>query len=177
MLDMGRRRLVFPGPGEATDGSLPPGSIVIPLEKAPSGHLVMVLDDFEGLAVKKGGVPESQLQLHTSSGSSQDTTFGSSLNPLETAEEIVERHDRTERAIRLLERRSDDNRRVALARNRRTGQCAQDRELAPRQEAVFDTQRELNDRARRSMQAEMTALLAPPGLDAPDGVSGRDLHH
>ena len=175
---VGKRQLVFPGPGDSADGSLPPGSIVIPLEKAPSGHLVMVLDDFERLAVKAGGVPESQLQLHTSSGSFQDLSVTNSLNPLETAEEIVERHDRTERAIRLLERRSDDSRRVAIARARRSGQASHDRgPLTPRQEAVFDTQRQLNERARQSMQAEMQALTAPPGLDAPDGVSGRDLHH
>ena len=43
---------------------LPPGSQEIPLQKSPSGHLVMVIDDFEKLT-KKGGVPEVPLQLHT----------------------------------------------------------------------------------------------------------------
>ena len=43
---------------------LPPGSQETPLQKSPSGHLVMVIDDFEHLS-KKGGVPEVPLQIHT----------------------------------------------------------------------------------------------------------------
>jgi hypothetical protein len=47
ILDMGdKKRLIFPGPGKVQI-ILPPGSIEIPLEKAPSGHLVMVIDDYE----------------------------------------------------------------------------------------------------------------------------------
>ena len=37
VLDTGRRMLIFPGPGPI-EYQLPPGSIEIPLEKAPSGH-------------------------------------------------------------------------------------------------------------------------------------------
>ena len=35
-----------------------------PLQKSPSGHLVMVIDDYEKV-IKKGGVQEVPLQLHT----------------------------------------------------------------------------------------------------------------
>ena len=45
---------------------LPPDSVSIPLHKAPSGHLVMIIDDFEGVTKTKGGVPEASLQLHSS---------------------------------------------------------------------------------------------------------------
>ena len=48
---------------------LPPGSIVIPLEKAPSGHLVMPIDEFERCSKKKGGTPETSLNLVASFGS------------------------------------------------------------------------------------------------------------
>ena len=64
ILDMGRKMLIFPGSGEVKM-ELPPGSLEIPLQKSPSGHLVMVIDDFENLT-KKGGVPDVPLQLHTS---------------------------------------------------------------------------------------------------------------
>lgn len=65
ILDTGRRLLIFPGP-EPVEPQYPPGTVVIPLQKAPSGHLVMVLDDYEALASHRGGLPESQLQLMTS---------------------------------------------------------------------------------------------------------------
>ena len=44
---------------------LPPGSVSIPLHKAPSGHLVMIIDEYEKIAAKRGGVPEASLQLHS----------------------------------------------------------------------------------------------------------------
>ena len=65
ILDMGRKMLIFPGSGEVKM-ELPPGSLEIPLQKSPSGHLVMVIDDFENLVTKNGGVPNVPLQLHTS---------------------------------------------------------------------------------------------------------------
>ena len=42
------------------------GSITVPLEKVPSGHLAMVIDDFEHLQSQQGGVPTSPMNLHTS---------------------------------------------------------------------------------------------------------------
>ena len=69
IMDCGNRKLYFPGPGEVQI-ILPPGSVEIPLHKAPSGHLVMIIDDFEHLASRKGGTPDASLQLHTSSSSS-----------------------------------------------------------------------------------------------------------
>jgi hypothetical protein len=56
--------LHYPGPGPI-NVQLPPGSISIPLEKAPSGHLVMVVDEYERVAARSGGTPETSLQLTT----------------------------------------------------------------------------------------------------------------
>ena len=64
ILDMGTQRLIFPGQGPLTM-ELPPGTVEIPLQKAPSGHLVMVIDDYEKLIKQSGGVEETGLQLHT----------------------------------------------------------------------------------------------------------------
>ena len=62
ILDTGNRKLYYPGPGEVQI-ILPPGSVCIPLEKAPSGHLVMPIDEYERASKTKGGVPETSLQL------------------------------------------------------------------------------------------------------------------
>jgi len=62
ILDTGNRTLIFPGRGNV-DWTLPPGSVTVPLHKAPSGHLVMVVDDFERAVTKPGGTPEISLQL------------------------------------------------------------------------------------------------------------------
>ena len=64
VLDMGNQELILPGPG-GIKYDLSPGSVRIPLKKAPSGHLVMVVDDFEN-AVKesRGGLPNASLQFH-----------------------------------------------------------------------------------------------------------------
>ena len=62
ILDMGRQELIFPGQGEVKF-ELPPGSMRIPLKKAPSGHLVMVIDDYEKVAERRGGLPHASLQL------------------------------------------------------------------------------------------------------------------
>ena len=64
ILDTGeRKRLIFPGPGEI-QMILPPGTIQIPFEKAPSGHLVMVIDAYEQLKPAKGGLPSADSQLN-----------------------------------------------------------------------------------------------------------------
>ena len=62
ILDTSRRELIFPGPGEVKI-ILPPGSVRHPLEKAPSGHLVLVVDDYDNLKAKKGGLPEHPVEL------------------------------------------------------------------------------------------------------------------
>ena len=54
--------LYYPGPGEV-EIVLTPGSIAIPLEKAPSGHLVMPIDEYERCSSVKGGTPETSLNL------------------------------------------------------------------------------------------------------------------
>jgi len=62
ILDMGAKRLIFPGPGEVKM-IMPPGSIVIPLEQAPSGHLVMPIDEFNKVTKATGGTPSASLSL------------------------------------------------------------------------------------------------------------------
>ena len=62
ILDTGKRQLIYPGPGEVT-WNPPPGSVTIPLEKAPSGHLVMPIDEYERCPKHKGGTPETSLNL------------------------------------------------------------------------------------------------------------------
>ena len=64
IMDTGNRMLHFPGPGEVQI-ILPPGSTSVPLHKVPSGHLVMIIDDFEKVSKHpKGAIPERTLQLH-----------------------------------------------------------------------------------------------------------------
>ena len=57
---------------------LPPGCLTIPLRKAPSGHLVMVIDEYDKVSEQKEGVAEASLQLHadasTSASSPAETT-------------------------------------------------------------------------------------------------------
>ena len=67
ILDCGNGKLYYPGPGEIRI-ELPPGSIEIPLMKAPSGHLCVPVDDFETMMAqytRQGGIPEATKQLHT----------------------------------------------------------------------------------------------------------------
>ena len=54
--------LIFPGPGDV-EITLPPGSVRIPLEKAPSGHLVMVIDEYQNLSSQTGGVQSKVTHL------------------------------------------------------------------------------------------------------------------
>ena len=71
ILDMGKRQLIFPGAGEITY-QLPPGSTVIPLEKAPSGHLCMVVDTYNKLSPpSSGGVKRPVPTLLSVPGSAQ----------------------------------------------------------------------------------------------------------
>ena len=62
ILDTGRRQLIFPGPGEI-QVVYPPGTTILPLEKAPSGHLVLVTDAY-GQVIQRVGVKDSELMLH-----------------------------------------------------------------------------------------------------------------
>ena len=57
IIDTGSREFILPGNSDVKIDA-PPGSIRIPLVKALSGHLVMVVDDNEKLAVATGGLPE-----------------------------------------------------------------------------------------------------------------------
>ena len=53
--------MILPGPGDIKY-VLPPGSMEIPLEKAPSGHLVMVIDAYDAIRVGASGALPTQLQ-------------------------------------------------------------------------------------------------------------------
>ena len=63
IMDTGGQMLYFPGPGKV-EISLPPGSIAIPLHKAPSGHQCIVVDDYEKVIRHTGGVSPASLELH-----------------------------------------------------------------------------------------------------------------
>ena len=90
ILDCGRQKLYLPGPGDI-EVVLPPGSTVVPLQKAPSGHLVMVIDDWELPDHRPGGTAPRSIQLHAdmlpstaaSSGasSSSSTAIGVEASP------------------------------------------------------------------------------------------------
>ena len=71
ILDTGHQELILPGRGEA-DITWPSGTLRIPLSRAPSGHLVLVIDDFERIIRHaQGGLPERALQLHSQAGQSE----------------------------------------------------------------------------------------------------------
>ena len=64
IMDIGNKQLIFPGAGPV-EVSYPPGSTIIPLEEAPSGHLCMIIDAFSQIEKKNGGAetPVQQLRL------------------------------------------------------------------------------------------------------------------
>jgi len=62
ILDTGNRQLHFPGPGTVKI-ELPPGSISVPLEKAPSGHLIMPLDAYDKVPQTTGGLDPADSAL------------------------------------------------------------------------------------------------------------------
>jgi hypothetical protein len=64
---------------------LPPGSLEIPLVKVPSGHLAIIIDDYEKIVKRKGGIPERTLQLHTQQEATPEITPGgtSSTTPVD----------------------------------------------------------------------------------------------
>ena len=76
---MKSHELIFPGPGEVKY-ELPPGSVRIPLHKAHSGHLVMVIDDFEQVKQRRGGLPHASLQLLSHEGESEGSSSRTDTN-------------------------------------------------------------------------------------------------
>ena len=62
ILDTGTRMLHFLGPGDVHI-QLPPGSISIPLEKAPSGHLVIPINQYDQINQKGGGLKDHSLNF------------------------------------------------------------------------------------------------------------------
>ena len=59
----GKERLTFPGPGGYTI-TWAPGAMHMPLERAPSGHVVIPCDDFASVASESSGLASRALQLH-----------------------------------------------------------------------------------------------------------------
>ena len=89
ILDVNARQLHFPGPGEVKI-ILPPGSVSHQLEKAPSGHLLLVIDDYEHLAKpNRGGLPDEPIQLMTSSQSSASPSGERVVGSRDVAETTV----------------------------------------------------------------------------------------
>ena len=62
IMDIGNKQLIFPGAGPV-EVTYPPGSTIIPLEEAPSGHLCMVIDDYKSVQKKTGGIETPLQQL------------------------------------------------------------------------------------------------------------------
>ena len=89
IIDTGGKMLIFPGPGDV-EIILPLGSVRIPLEKAPSGHLVMVIDEFNKVQAHTGGVQTKVTHLLSETDrpkSTQDfsTPTNTNNNPQTTA--------------------------------------------------------------------------------------------
>lgn len=64
VIDTHSRKMILPGPGDIKY-VLPPGSLEIPLEKAPSGHLVFVIDAYESeRAGPSGGLVTQGREFH-----------------------------------------------------------------------------------------------------------------
>lgn len=89
-MDCGGHKLYIPGPGDIQI-ILPPGSKEIPLRKDCSGHLVMIVDDYERVVHKKGGVPEPPLQMRAdSAGSSAGQPSSASGNANAETTQVAE---------------------------------------------------------------------------------------
>ena len=54
VIDTHNQKMILPGPGDIKY-ILPPGSMGILFEKAPSGHLVMVIDAYDAIRVGGSG--------------------------------------------------------------------------------------------------------------------------
>ena len=64
ILDCGKRMLHLPGDGNV-EIVLPLGSVSYPFEKVPSGHLALVIVNYEKLKAKTGGIPQTPMNLHS----------------------------------------------------------------------------------------------------------------
>ena len=62
IMDIGNKQLIFPGAGPV-EVTYPPGSTIIPLEEAPSGHLCMIIDSYDTVVKKNGGAATPIQQL------------------------------------------------------------------------------------------------------------------
>ena len=74
IIDCGRKILYLPGTGEV-DIQVPDGTCEIQLQQAPSGHLVMRVDDYENLQTRKGGIPQPCRVFHADAKISAKHSF------------------------------------------------------------------------------------------------------
>ena len=74
IMDIGNKRLIFPGEGEV-EIKLPPGSTTTPPVEAPSGHLCMIIDCYSEVPIQQGGVetPVQPLKLAMTQSSSSSS--------------------------------------------------------------------------------------------------------
>jgi len=70
VLDIGNRTLHMLSKGKAKL-ELPPGTLSVPLEKSPSGHLVMTIDSFEDIQRQRGGLPQRSINWHAATASTE----------------------------------------------------------------------------------------------------------
>ena len=75
VIDTHNQKMILPGPGDIKY-ILPPGSMEIPLEKAPSGHLVMVIDAYDAVRVGgSGALPTQRQEFHAEPPQSASSTW------------------------------------------------------------------------------------------------------
>ena len=79
VLDIGQKLLILLEHGQKLEYVIPPGATVTPLQTAPSGHLCMILDDFENLNKKTGGLTQPPLDLAGSEVATKPTIGSSQM--------------------------------------------------------------------------------------------------
>ena len=69
----GKERLTFPGPG-GYEIRWAPGARHMPLERAPSGHLIIPCDHYDRIPTAKGGILDTSLVFQARAPDSPDPT-------------------------------------------------------------------------------------------------------
>ena len=81
----GKEMLTFPGPG-GYKVEWSPGTVHVPLQTAPSGHLVFVVDAFGKISTRTGGMVPQSFTLHTHVAATSDPGTLASSTPGGTSE-------------------------------------------------------------------------------------------
>lgn len=74
VLDIGNRTLHMLSKGKA-QLQLLPGTLSVPLEKSPSGHLVMTIDSYEDIQQQRGGLPQGSINWHAALAKSKAASY------------------------------------------------------------------------------------------------------